>query len=172
MSKQEIIGEINMNHKQKGGLEAEKIAAISVSAGVVVVLLFCFIYYIYKSAKISPKNIKCTISQLLEKEIKTDIKGDADYKEDYKESIHGIIIIFLIKTAIENKSDDKIKKELIETLYFSLKKEILENQDKKQDENKLSFEHKWGDFKNDNYTIIINLLNKPSKETVNKFFSF
>ena len=60
MSKQEIIGEINMNHKQKGGLEAEKIAAISVSAGVVVVLLFCFIYYIYKSAKISPKNIKCT----------------------------------------------------------------------------------------------------------------
>ena len=169
MSKQEIIGEINMNHKQKGGLEAEKIAAISVSAGVVVVLLFCFIYYIYKSAKISPKNIKCTISQLLEKEIKTDIKGDADYKEDYKESIHGIIIIFLIKTAIENdenKSEEDIQKELIETLYFSLKKEILENQDKNQDENKLSFEHKWGDFDFKQTEIIKGLFIDPSNNIV------
>ena len=162
MSKQEIIGEINMNHKQKGGLEAEKIAAISVSA---VVLLFCFIYYIYKSAKISPKNTKCTISQLLEKEIKTDIKNEDN--EDYKESIHGIIIIFLIKTAIENKSDDKIQEELIETLYFSLKKEILENQDENQDENKLSFEHKWNDFVPRQTKIIKGLFIDPSNNIVN-----
>lgn len=99
MSNQEIIGEINMNHGQKGGSDTGKGAIIGLSVAAAM-------WLIYKLSQLGIPNqkdkIKCMIRENMELQIQKDLQNDTDL-EPFLNSVHGVIITFFIKNMIERK---------------------------------------------------------------------
>ena len=157
MSKQEIVGEINMDHGQKGG---DAGATAAVAAGLIGYKLYnTELFNIEKMIK----KAECDLIKNIELQLLNEMKDEmAENPIPFFHSIHGIMVTFYIKKVIELKgvlplpleTDEdtekkrkerelnKIIKELIQTIIRSLKKEF-----RKENKNKCSSEHWWGEMK-------------------------
>jgi len=157
MSQQEIVGEINMDHGQKGGN-----ATAAVAAGLIGYKLYnTELFNIEKMIKKAECDLIKNIELQLLNEMKDEMK-DGEKPIPFFHSIHGIMVTFYIKKVIELKGVlplpletdtdtekkrkerelNKIIKELIQTIIRSLKKEF-----RKENKNKCSSEHWWGEMK-------------------------
>ena len=154
----QIVGKINMDHGQKGGYAG---ATAAVAAGLIGYKLYnTELFNIEKMIK----KAECDLIKNIELQLLNEI---ANPKVDEKaipflHSIHGIMVTFYIKKVIElkgvlplpiegdgekerkrkEKELNKIIKELIQTIIRSLKKEF-----RKENKNKCSSEHWWGEMK-------------------------
>ena len=66
MSQQEIVGEINMDHGQKGGNSLPPLATGVIIGSIVLVLLVYLIRKFLKKAKLDPQELLCLLQKKLE----------------------------------------------------------------------------------------------------------
>jgi len=166
----QIVGEINMDHGQKGGVSG---ATAAVAAGLIGYKLYnTELFNIAKMIKKAECNIIKNIELQLLNEMAKEMANTTDDEKPipFLHSIHGIMVTFYIKKVIELKGDlpipepkpdkgkkedpekekirkkkeeelNKIIEELIQTIIRSLKKEFG-----KEKKKKCSSEHWWGEI--------------------------
>lgn len=164
----QIVGEINMDHGQKGG-DLPPWATGVIIGSIVLFLLGTRIKNELKKAKLNPDELRCLIQKKLEIDTIIYLSNNFLENEKFLKSIHGIIVTFTVEKLIkgelnfdgtqgDEKIIEKLKEELIINIINSLIKEKTgENNEEKTGKNngekKCISKYIWGE-KNDIETTI------------------